>query len=99
MSNVRLVMILFLASEAIFFTFLLVAYINFHLGPAQGSMAHDLDVMKTGVNTLILVASSFTAWRAHSAFLKAQFRRFQSWLLATIILGLAFVYGQATEYL
>jgi heme/copper-type cytochrome/quinol oxidase subunit 3 len=99
MSNVRLGMLLFLGSEAIFFTFLLIAYINFHLGPAHGSMTHDLDVMKTGVNTLVLVISSFSAWRAHSGFLNGKIRRFQSWLSVTIILGLVFVYGQASEYL
>jgi heme/copper-type cytochrome/quinol oxidase subunit 3 len=98
-STVRLGTLLFLFSEAIFFAFLLVAYINFHLGPAKGSMTHDLDVMKSGVNTLILICSSFTAWRAHSAALKAQTRRFQTWLVFTILLGSVFILGQTSEYL
>jgi heme/copper-type cytochrome/quinol oxidase subunit 3 len=99
MSTVRLGTLLFLFSESIFFAFLLVAYISFHLGPAHGSMTHDLDVVRTGINTVILISSSFTAWRAHSAALKGQIRRFQSWLILTILLGSTFIFGQASEYL
>lgn len=98
MNKVRLGTCLFLCSESIFFIFLLVAYINFHLGPAHGSMTHDLDVSRTTINTIFLLLSSFTAWRAHSAFLKSQIRRFQTWVLLTITLGFIFIYGQASEY-
>jgi heme/copper-type cytochrome/quinol oxidase subunit 3 len=99
MSDVHVGTYLFLFSESIFFVFLLVAYINFHLGPAHGSMAHDLDVLKTATYTAFLLLSSGTAWRAHSAFLRGRTERFQAWLIATIILGLIFIYGQASEYL
>lgn len=99
MSTAKLGMLLFLFSESIFFVFLLVAYINFHLGPAHGSMTHDLDVMKTGVNTLVLMCSSISAWQAHSAALQGKIRRFRFWLLVTIALGSVFVWGQASEYL
>ena len=99
MSSTKLGMLLFLFSESIFFIFLLIAYINFHRGPAHGSMTHDLDVMKTGTYTLVLIASSFTAWRAHAAALQGNFSRFYAWLLFTIALGSAFIWNQSSEYL
>jgi heme/copper-type cytochrome/quinol oxidase subunit 3 len=71
-SSVELGTLLFLFSETIFFVFLLISYINFHLGPAHESMTHDLDVMRTTINTVFLILSSFTAWRAHSAFLRGK---------------------------
>jgi heme/copper-type cytochrome/quinol oxidase subunit 3 len=91
-------MLLFLFSEAIFFIFLLVAYINFHSGPGQGVMTHALNVQKTAVFTVILMASSFTLWRAHHHGLKQRFGQFHFWLSLTILLGLAFLYGQLSEY-
>jgi heme/copper-type cytochrome/quinol oxidase subunit 3 len=96
---VRLGMFLFLGSESIFFVFLLVAYINFHLGPAHGDMSRDLDVVRTGTYTVFLLFSSFSAWRAQVAAVNWQIRRFQSWLVVTIILGSIFIWGQGTEYL
>ena len=102
MSNVQIGMLLFLFSESIFFIFLLVAYVNFHsdvghLG-MKIPMTHDLDVKKTAVYTLILVASSLTAWRAHRHAENQRFHRFHIWLGATILLGSAFLWGQADEY-
>ena len=98
MSNVRLGMLLFLFSEAVFFVFLLVGYINFHEGPGREVMAHGLDVAKTAVFTGFLVLSSLTIWLADRALAKNKFRPFVAWLVVTILFGATFLYGQLSEY-
>jgi len=56
-------MILFVASESIFFLLLVLAYVNFHksTGPTAAAM---LDPLKTGLFSLALFSSSFTMWLA-----------------------------------
>ena len=91
MSNAQLGMLFFLFSEAVFFIFLLIAYINFHLGPAKESLTHALDVQKTAIFTAILILSSLTAWRAHRNAIGRKFLRFHIWLAITIGLGSVFL--------
>jgi cytochrome c oxidase subunit 3 len=50
------------------------------------------------VNTLILIASSFTIHYAHHALLKGNRQRFVRLLGATLFLGLVFLGGQVYEY-
>jgi cytochrome c oxidase subunit 3 len=102
MDKTKQAMLLFMASEAIFFVFLLVAFINFH--PNSANSGHDemtsaLDLHRTVAFTILLLLSSATAWRAQMSAERKQPRSFQAWLGITLVLGSVFIYGQATEFL
>ena len=58
----------FIASEAAFFVLLIVAYV-FYTATSQGGPSPDasLDRARTGVFTVLLLASSFTLWRAEKS--------------------------------
>ena len=98
MSRTRLSMLLFLASESVFFIFLLVAFVTFRIGPGHGDMTDDLNLFRTSIFTACLVASSFTAWRAELHSKQKNGKRFHYWLTATLLLGAVFLYGQLSEY-
>lgn len=95
----KLGMILFIASEAVFFLLLILAYVFYHtqggLGPTA---ANSLDVFKTSLFSLALFSSSATIWRAGVAINCGRQIRGGIWLAATILLGLVFLIGQGTEY-
>jgi cytochrome c oxidase subunit 1/cytochrome c oxidase subunit I+III len=90
----------FVISEAIFFVLLLVSYVVFNSGEqAEGPTASSaLDVPRTGVFTLILLASSLTFWIAERCLRRASMSAFKIWLAVTILLGCAFIGGQIWEY-
>jgi heme/copper-type cytochrome/quinol oxidase subunit 3 len=89
-------MTLFVASEAIFFLMLVLAYANFH--KATGATAAAvLDPIKTGIFTVALLSSSFTMWLAERAREK-ETNQVGFWLFVTILLGSIFMIGQGTEY-
>lgn len=95
----KLAMILFLISEGTFFAFLIIAYVYFHGVTKTGpTAANSLDPVKTGIFTVFLLASSFTAWRAEKNLRRGRPMRFRSWLMVTIALGVVFLYGQGSEY-
>jgi heme/copper-type cytochrome/quinol oxidase subunit 3 len=89
-------MILFVASESIFFLLLILAYVNFHktTGATAASM---LDPVKTGLFSIALLSSSLTLWFAEIAR-KKESQLTSLWLFATIALGALFLIGQGLEY-
>ncbi|MGH9553152.1 MAG: cytochrome c oxidase subunit 3, partial [Terriglobales bacterium] len=89
-------MILFVASESIFFLLLVLAYVNFHKATGQEAAAM-LDPLKTGLFSIALISSSFTMWMAEAAR-KKESASIGFWLGATIILGATFLTGQGLEY-
>ncbi|MEZ4865228.1 MAG: cytochrome c oxidase subunit I [Caldilineaceae bacterium] len=87
----------FLLGEANFFLLLIVAYALLHNASAGGpTAAQSLDPLRAGINTLFLVASSFTMWRTERA-LAEQGHLFR-WLAVTFCLGALFLVGQGLEY-
>ncbi len=90
-------MIVFVASEAIFFLMLILAYVNFHkvTGPTAASL---LDPIKTGLFSVALFSSSFTMWLAEVARKKENATLVRFWLFMTIALGAIFLTGQGFEY-
>jgi cytochrome c oxidase subunit 3 len=70
------------------------AWVNLPELVTSGSVFGSLVV----VNTLILIASSFTIHYAHHALLEGNRSRFISLLGLTLLLGLVFIAGQAYEY-
>jgi heme/copper-type cytochrome/quinol oxidase subunit 3 len=89
-------MLLFVASEAIFFLMLVLAYANFH--KVTGATAASLlDPFKTLLFTAALLSSSVTMWFAEKAREK-ETNSVSLWLFATIVLGAIFMVGQGMEY-
>lgn len=96
----KLGMVLFISSETIFFTLLILAYLYFQ-GAAAGdgpTAASSLDPLTTGLFSLFLFASSFTIWRADRNLARQNRTGLLTWLLATIGLGLIFLAGQGVEW-
>lgn len=96
----RFAMLLFLLSEAAFFAFLIIAYVYFHNSVRTGpDAANSLDPLKSGIYTVSLLASSFTMWRAEKCYTRGRNSAFLNWLVATILLGAVFMFGQGREYI
>jgi heme/copper-type cytochrome/quinol oxidase subunit 3 len=96
----RFAMLLFLISEAAFFAFLVIAYVYFRGAETSGpSASNSLNPLKTGIYTVALLASSFTVWRAEKCYSRGRNSAFFKWLLATILLGAVFSFGQGREYI
>jgi heme/copper-type cytochrome/quinol oxidase subunit 3 len=99
MDRNKMSMALFLASEAAFFSVLILAYLYYYPAYAQGpNAATVLDPIITGIFTIALLASSFTLWRAQKSSEHGQQGALRLWLLATVALGLIFLFGQVWEY-
>lgn len=99
MNKIRLAMLLFVASEAVFFILLIIAYVVYHAtSPSAADASRYLDIPRTAVFTACLIASSFTMRQAVIYFSTGRRRPALAWLLATMALGTAFLTGQAGEY-
>jgi cytochrome c oxidase subunit 1/cytochrome c oxidase subunit I+III len=90
--------ITFIASESGFFGVLILAYLFYNATPQAGPNAHQLNLFKTGIYTICLLASSVTIWRSQRCLEKGRHRAMLSWLSATILLGGVFIVGQGLEY-
>ncbi|MEO6876391.1 MAG: cytochrome c oxidase subunit I [Opitutaceae bacterium] len=88
----------FMVSETGFFGVLILAYLYYNAVPPPGSNAHDLNVLKTGLFSLCLFASSATLWRSEVSERRGRPRALAAWLTATIVLGGIFLVGQGMEY-
>ncbi len=90
---------LFLASEIMFFSGLIAAYIV--LRNAAGSwpvVSHELNVPLVAANTFILLVSSLTMVRAYAAIQEGDQQGLRRFLVATIVLGVIFLSVQAYEW-
>lgn len=95
----KLGMGLFIASEATFFLFLILAYVYFRRSVTAGpTAANSLDPLKTGIYTIFLLASSLTVWLAGRSLQRGSSRMLRVWLLVTVALGAIFLFGQGREY-
>lgn len=88
----------FVASEAVFFGALLVAYIAYRTKSASGPSPSDLEVSRTALFTIALLASSATMILAGRSLRAGAMARVKLWLVASIALAAIFLYGQLTEY-
>jgi len=93
-------LLVFLASEGMLFMGLFAAYLTFRLmatdWPPAGTP--ELEILLPGVNTLILVSSSFVIHQADIAIKKNNVKAVRWWFLATLIMGATFLGGQIYEY-
>ncbi len=96
-------MLLFIASEVMFFGGLFATYFNARAsvgpgawGPPEG--AHELDLPLAAVLTAILVASSFTMQFGVWAIRRGDNGKLKLWTGITLALGVLFLAGQLYDY-
>ena len=96
-------MLLFIASEVMFFGGLFAAYFNARAvsfgewGPPAG--APELEILPIALPiTIILLASSFTMQFGVWAIRRGDQRAMRNWTLLTLVLGVAFLLGQVYDY-
>lgn len=95
----KLMMWIFLCSDAMSFAGLLAAYGAVRLGdPGWPIPAEKLDVPLTALNTFILICSSVTMVKALSAIKRGDHRGLNLWLFGTILGGSIFLGIQAYEW-
>jgi heme/copper-type cytochrome/quinol oxidase subunit 3 len=95
----KLMMWIFLCSDAMSFAGLLAAYAAVRMGsPDWPVPASKLDVPLTALNTFILICSSVTMVKALSAIKRGDRKAFLLWLLGTMIGGSTFLGIQAFEW-
>ncbi|NJM95362.1 MAG: heme-copper oxidase subunit III [Acaryochloridaceae cyanobacterium CSU_5_19] len=93
--------IVFLVSESMLFLGLFVAYFAFRvvtpLWPPAGTP--ELELILPGINTIILLSSSFVIHRADTAIKeKGDVKAARGWFLVTMAMGATFLVGQVYEY-
>ena len=97
--NGKLGMWVFLASEVMFFTGLIGAYLVLRLGhPAWPGSEGRLNVWIGTTNTLVLICSSTTIVLALAAAGRGALGAVRRWLLATVGLGSLFLVIKGFEY-
>ncbi|HEY9624295.1 MAG TPA: heme-copper oxidase subunit III [Crinalium sp.] len=93
-------LILFLIAETMIFAGLFIAYLTFRavapVWPPEGTPEREL--LLPGINTLILISSSFVIHRADSAIKKNDVKGLRTWFAATAVMGIVFLAGQLYEY-
>ncbi len=93
-------MLFLIASEAFFFIALIIAYVYYrNFTNATDSVADNLDPLRSGLLTLLLITSSFTLIFSKKALVKGNLIRFKWGMALTLILGIVFLTGQITEYI
>lgn len=92
--------VVFLLAETMIFAGLFVAYLTFRAvepsWPPEGTPA--LELLLPGINTLILISSSFVIHKADEAVKKDDVKGLRVWFGATAVMGLVFLAGQLYEY-
>ncbi|CAN1209153.1 heme-copper oxidase subunit III [Tumidithrix helvetica PCC 7403] len=93
-------LIVFLISEGMLFVGLFVAYLTFRsvapAWPPEGTP--ELELLLPGINTIILVSSSFVIHQADRAIKHNKVVATRNWFIATFIMGAIFIAGQVYEY-
>ncbi len=92
--------IVFLVAEAMIFLGLFTAYLTFKavatVWPPAGTP--ELELLLPGVNTIILISSSFVIHNADSAIKKNDVKGLRLWFGITALMGAVFLFGQIYEY-
>jgi cytochrome c oxidase subunit III len=93
-------MLLFIISEVMVFGAFFTAYFFIRVGQGDPWPAHGttLPVAVAGVNTAILMSSSFTLHWAEAAIKKGNRFGLKAGILTTFLLGCAFLFIQINEY-
>ena len=99
--NSKLGMWLFLGTEIMFFTAFIGTYIVLRMGspgwPTDVHVTH-ISIAAGGINTFVLILSSFLVVLAHDALLGQKFARAWHFMLWTLVLGFVFLGIKSYEY-
>ena len=97
-SNTKLAMWLFLASECLLFGGLITTFLLYK-NPLEGPTGPEVyDIPFTSTSSFVLLMSSLTMVLAVSAIERGDHQRLRVWLGATALLGATFVAGQVYEF-
>lgn len=97
--NRKLLMWFFLASDCLFFGSFISAYLIYRDRNIVGPYQKDLyDIPFTSVSSFVLLMSSLTMVLALAAIQRGDMRGLRIWLVATALLGITFISGQAFEF-
>lgn len=92
--------IVFLIAEGMIFLGLFVAYLTFRAvaptWPPEGTP--KLELLLPGINTIILISSSFVIHNADTAIKKNDVKGLRTWFAITAAMGAIFLVGQLYEY-
>jgi heme/copper-type cytochrome/quinol oxidase subunit 3 len=98
-SNAKLGVWLFLASEIMLFATLFTSYIVLRMGSTSWPWGWDvLNVPLATLNTVILITSSVTIVMAYASAYDKNKSGFQKWMAATLLLSFGFLVVKAFEY-
>jgi cytochrome c oxidase subunit III len=90
----------FIVAESMLFLGLFTAYLTFRavapVWPPPGMP--ELELALPGINTIILISSSFVIHQADTAVKKDDIRGLQLWFGLTALMGIIFLCGQVYEY-
>lgn len=93
-------LIVFLAAESMIFLGLFMAYLTFRAvyptWPPEGTPEREL--LLPGINTMVLIGSSFVIHQADSAIKKNNVDGLRKWFAITALMGAVFLAGQLYEY-
>jgi cytochrome c oxidase subunit 3 len=99
--NSKLGLWLFLGTEIMFFTAFIGSYIVLRLGsrgwPTDPHDTH-INVFAGGVNTFVLIVSSYLVVVAHEAMAQRRFAKARTYLMGTLILAFLFLGIKSVEY-
>jgi heme/copper-type cytochrome/quinol oxidase subunit 3 len=98
-TNAKLGVWLFLASEIMLFATLFTSYIVLRMGSTSWPWGWDvLNVPLATLNTVILISSSVTIVMAYARAYDKDKGGFQKWMAATLLLSLGFLVVKGFEY-
>jgi cytochrome c oxidase subunit 3 len=93
-------LIVFLVAEGMIFMGLFMAYLTFRAvspsWPPEGTP--ELELLLPGINTAILISSSFVIHNADTAIKKNDVKGLRIWFALTALMGATFLAGQLYEY-
>lgn len=99
--NSKLGMWLFLGTEIMFFTAFIGSYIVLRMGskgwPSDPNVTH-INVLLGGINTFVLIVSSYCVVVAHDSMVRKHFKKALKFLWVTTALGFVFMGIKSVEY-
>ena len=99
--NSKLGLWLFLGTEIMFFTAFIGSYIVLRIGSPQWPTDYNdthINIMWGGINTFVLIVSSYCVVVAHEAMAQKKFARARQFLLYTMALAFVFLFIKGIEY-
>lgn len=91
--------IVFLCAEGMIFFGLFAAYLIYRaVSPVWPPEGIERELILPGINTAILISSSFVINQSNTAIKKNDVAGLRTWFLATAVMGAIFLAGQAYEY-